>query len=138
MLGTSPWTVAGLLLCTLSRHADGVHIELVDTAAGESSEQGEPWEDVWWLSLVGNRVPVAGKSGDAWSVTDVTDRAWTMLAASFACIEGVAATSERLCVLGPSENGEPGLWSTDLRGGYLLLRIVAPSICARVESGSRV
>gem|GEM_PF-6246602 len=129
MLGTVPWTASGSLLCAVSEHGDGIHIQLVDTATGASTEQGEPWEDVCWLSFVGNRVLVAGKSDSTWVVADVTDGARTVLTASFVRIVDVAATPEHLWIVAPVESGDLGLWSIDLCGEHLRLHIVAPSIC---------
>jgi hypothetical protein len=128
MLGTVAWTGSGSLLCAVSERGGGVHVQLVDTATGASTEQGEPWEDVCWLSLVGKRVLVAGKSGGAWCVADVTGGIRTVLTASFASITDVAATAEHLWVVAAVESGELGLWSMDLRGEHLHLRIVAQSI----------
>lgn len=130
VLGTAAWTASGSLLCAVSGRGDGVHVQLVDTATGESTEQGEPWEDVCWLSLAGKRVLVAGRSGGAWSVADVTGGARTVLTASFVRIVDVAATPEHLWVVAAVESGELGLWSMDLRGEHLRLHVVAPSIGA--------
>ena len=128
VLGTVPWTSSGSLLCAVSERGGAVHVQLVDTATGESTEQGEPWEDVSWLTLVGKRVLVAGKSGGAWVVADVAGGARTVLTASFARIVDVEATSEHLWVVAPIESGDLGLWSMDLRGEHLRLHVVAPSI----------
>lgn len=130
VLGTAAWTASGSLLCAVCERGDGVHVQQVDTATGASTEQGEPWEDVCWLSLEGKRVLVAGRSGGAWSVTDVTGGARTVLTASFARIVDVAATPEHLWVVAAVESGELGLWSMDLRGEHLRLHLVAPSIGA--------
>jgi len=127
-LGTAPWTASGLLLCAVSGRGDRVHVHLVDTATGESTEQGEPWEDVCWLSLVGRRVLVGGKSGGVWVVADVTGGGRMVLTASFARIVDVAATPERLWVVAAVESGGMGLWSMDLLGEHLRLHVVAPSI----------
>ena len=128
MLGASAWTASGSLLCAVVQYGDGVHIQLVNTATGESTEQGEPWEDVCWLSLAGERVLVAGKSEGVWCVADVTDGARTVLTASFARIAEVAATPEFLWVVAPMESGELGLWSMDLRGEHVCLHVAAPSV----------
>ena len=128
MLGTCAWTADGLLLCAVSERRDGVHVQLVNTATGESIEQGEVWEDVCWLSLVDNRVLVAGKSGGTWCVADVTGGSRRVLTASFAHITEVAATPEHLWVVAPVENGDLGLWSWDLRGEHLHLHVAATSI----------
>jgi len=128
LLGTAPWTGSGSLLCAVWERGGGVHVQLVDTATGASTEQGGPWEDVCWLSLVGDRVLVAGKSGGAWCVADVTGGARTVLTASFASIVDLAATPEHLWVVAAVESGELGLWSMDLRGEDRRLCIVAPSI----------
>jgi hypothetical protein len=130
VLGTAAWTASGSLLCAVSERGDGVHVQQVDTATGVSTEQGEPWEDVCWLSLAGKCVLVAGRSGGAWSVADVTGGARTVLTASFASIVDVAATPEYLWVVAAVESGELGLWSMDLRGEHLRLHVVAPSIRA--------
>jgi len=128
ILGTSAWTASGSLLCAVVQHGDGVHIRLANTATGESTEQGEPWEDVCWLSLVGEHVLVAGKSEGAWCVADVTDGARRVLTDSFAWIAEVAATPELLWVVAPVEGGELGLWSMDLQGEHIRLHVVAPSV----------
>lgn len=128
ILGASAWTASGSLLCAVAQHRDGVHIQLVNTATGESTELGEPWEDVCWLSLVGERVLVAGKSDGAWCVADVTGGARMVLTASFARIAEVAATPEFLWVVAPVESGELGLWSMDLRGEHLRLHAAAASV----------
>ena len=136
ILGAVAWTASGSLLCSVSERGGGVHIQLVDTATGESAEQGEPWEDVCWLSLVGKRVLVAGQSGGAWVVADVTGGVRTVLTPSFARIIDVGATPGCLWVVAPVENGDLGLWSTGLQGEALRLRFVAPSISgmhARVD-----
>lgn len=117
-----------MLLCAVSGRGDGIHVQLVDTATGESTEQGELWEDVCWLTLVGRRVLVAGKSGGVWVVADVTGGGRMVLTASFARIVDVAATPERLWVVAPVESGGMSLWSMDLLGEHLHLHVVAPSI----------
>jgi hypothetical protein len=128
LLGTCAWTNDGFLLCAVFVRRDGVHIQLVNTATGETTEQGAAWDDVCWLSLVNDRVLVAGKSGGSWYVADVTGGTRTLLSASFASIAEVAAAGGRLWVVAPVESGDMGLWSMDLRGDHLRLHIAAPSM----------
>lgn len=128
MLGTVAWTASGSLLCAVSERGGGVRIQLVDTATGESTEQGEPWEDVCWLSLVGRSVLVAGRTGGSWAVAEVTGGVRKVLTPSFARIVDVAATPERLWVVATVESGDLGLWSMGLQGEALRLRIAAPSM----------
>jgi hypothetical protein len=128
LLGEVAWTATGGLLCAVTDRDGLVRVQRVNTATGEAVELGEPWQDVCWLSLVGERVLVAGKSSGVWVVADVTDGARTMLTAPASAITDVAAAPAHLWVVTQVEGGHLGLWSMDVDGNHLRLHVTAPSV----------
>jgi hypothetical protein len=128
LLGESAWTASGSLLCAVTERDGTVRVQMVDTCTGTTEELGEPWDDVCWLSLVDNRVLVAGRSKGAWIVADVTDGGRVALTPSAASIADVAAGPACLWTVSPVDNGRFGLWSVSLQGDRLRLHVTAPSV----------
>jgi hypothetical protein len=127
-LGDVAWTNTGDLLCAVSSQNGLTHVLLVDVTTGSTREVDRPWNEVAWLSVLGERIVVVGRAESGWMVADVTHGTRRVLTQAFAGIGEVAAVASTVWMVTRRDEPTMELWTLDVPEGHMRLHASAPVI----------
>lgn len=127
-LGDRAWTSDGHLLCAV-RYVDGKFVPcLVDTAGGVSKLSGG-WEEIVTLTLADDGAAiVSGRWGNSWCIAHVSEDSTDPIASFASPVSCTTVACGRLWFVAPTKWGDPGLWTSDLTGYQLELKLTARSV----------